>query len=137
MKNMRAILPFLTWGALLVLATPAMASFTLCNRTNQEMETAFARREHDQWISEGWWRIPPQQCVKIFSTLLTQRFYYYYARTTTQPLRVWGGKYKFCSNSIPFLITGDDDCQKRNYGVLGFAQIDVGERNQFVLDFHQ
>ncbi len=95
----------------LILAMPAAASFTFCNRTKQEVETAFARRNGNHWLSEGWWRILPQQCVLISAPPLTQRFYYYYARTISQPLRIWGGKYKFCSQPQPFTVKGDEDCQ--------------------------
>lgn len=118
-------------------ALPAAASFTFCNRTRQDIEAAFARRDHNRWVSEGWWRIEPQQCQKIYTPTLQQRFYYYYARTSTHPIRIWSGKYRFCTDSKPFTITGDAVCATRHLGEVGFAQADVGERSQYTLDFNE
>ncbi|MGB4101405.1 MAG: DUF1036 domain-containing protein [Alphaproteobacteria bacterium] len=116
---------------------PAAASFTLCNRTHQDIEASFARRDDNRWISEGWWRIAPQECQKILTPPLRQRFYYYYARAATPPQRIWGGKYRFCTDTKPYMIIGDADCSARHFGSTGFAQVDVGDRNQYTLDFNE
>lgn len=118
-------------------ALPVAASFTLCNRTRQDIEASFARRDDNRWVSEGWWRIAPQECQKIHVAPLRQRFYYYYARTATPPLRFWSGKYRFCTDPKPYTVIGDEDCAARNFGVAGFAQVDVGDRNQYTLDFNE
>ncbi len=122
---------------LLSAAAPARASFTFCNRTAQEIEAAFARHDRNRWVSMGWWRIPPQQCVKVHAEALTQRFYYYHARTTAGIRKIWGGKSQFCTDSKPFMLVGDEACEARKTVALGFARIDIGERGQFVLDFRE
>lgn len=135
-ESIRGLAGLILWCGLLA-AAPAAASFTFCNRTAQEIEAAFARHDRNQWLSMGWWRLPPQQCINVLSTPLTQRFYYYYARTTSRPMKIWGGKYQFCTDSKPFALPGDDRCEERHTIALGFAQIDIAERSQFVLDFRE
>lgn len=116
---------------------PAAASFTYCNRTHQDIEAAFARRAHNRWVSEGWWRIAPQECQVVEPAPLQQRFYYYYARTIMHPLRIWSGKYQFCTDALPFTVVGDASCVARKYVTTGFAQVDVGTRSQYTLDFNE
>ncbi|MEJ0061949.1 MAG: DUF1036 domain-containing protein [Alphaproteobacteria bacterium] len=115
----------------------AHAAFTFCNRTSQTIQTAFAYRHKGHWQSEGWWIIQSQQCMKIRAEPLTHRFYYYYARSTDHPLRIWSGKYPFCTDTSSFAIEGDGRCTERGHASRNFAQIDIGERRQFTLDFNE
>lgn len=127
----------------LILGSPraAYAAMSFCNRTQGPIQAAFGYREEGGWLSEGWWKIEPQQCVRVFGQPLTQRFYFYYANALTRPSRdavpfVWSGKYDFCIDIAPFKISGDGDCKTRGYQTKGFQQVDIGTtRADYVLDF--
>ncbi len=119
----------------------AAAEMLFCNRTQNVIETAFGYREAAGWVSEGWWRIEPGKCARVYGQLLTHRFYFYYAtslapRTKEKPPLTWGGKYKLCTDIKAFRIEGDEDCEQRNYRTLGFQEIDIGSMtHDYTLDF--
>jgi uncharacterized membrane protein len=122
-------------------ALPAKAAMVFCNRTSSVIEAAVGYRETLDWISEGWWRIEPGQCARVFGKPLTQRFYFYYAASLTpssrdKPPLVWGGKYEFCTDTKAFRIEGDDNCETRNYHTQGFHEVDIGSNTRdYTLDF--
>jgi uncharacterized membrane protein len=125
----------------------ARASLVFCNRTQLPLEAALGHREHgegdrgDIWVSEGWWRIEPGQCSRVYGQPLKERFYFYRA-TALAPIAVgkkpfvWQGKYQFCTDATAFRIEGDGDCEGRGYRVAGFQQIDLGATTRdYILDF--
>jgi uncharacterized membrane protein len=118
----------------------ARAAMTYCNRTPNTIETAFGYRETG-WVSEGWWRIEPGDCARVYGLPLTHRFYFYYAtslasKTKDKPPLSWIGKYKLCIDTKAFRIEGDDNCEARNYRTQGFQQVDIGSiTRNYTLDF--
>jgi uncharacterized membrane protein len=120
-------------GAVLLLFAPltAQAAMQFCNRTTAPIAAALGYRDTGDWTSEGWWRIEPDQCLRVFGRPLTQRFYFDYAISLAVPAKdqppfTWGGKFKFCTDEKPFQIEGDSDCETRGYKTEGFQEIDVG-----------
>ncbi len=124
-------------------AVPAKAAMVFCNRTSGVIEAAVGYRETQDWISEGWWRIEPGQCARVFGKPLTQRFYFYYATSLTPPVKdkppkTWAGKYEFCTDTKAFRIEGDENCETRNYHTQGFHEIDIGSNaRDYSLDFRE
>ena len=127
--------------------TPAYAALVFCNRTQQPLEAALGHREAsegdagDVWISEGWWRIEPGQCSRVYGQPLKERFYFYHA-TALSPVsadkapHVWQGKYQFCTDAKAFRVEGDGDCEGRGYRAKGFQQVDIGPNTRdYTLDF--
>lgn len=140
-----------TVGLVFVLAAvacprPAQAAMSFCNRSAVAIEAALGYRDEtdaktDSWISEGWWRIEPGQCSRVFGQPLTQRFYFYYAHALSQatkdaPPTVWSGKYKFCTDDKAFRVEGDADCASRKLLSTGFQELDLGSNvRDYTLDF--
>jgi len=139
-------------GAFVVLAgglfspLSAFAGMSFCNRTTSAIEAALGYRSDteeqvEKWISEGWWRIEPGQCARVYAAPLIHRFYFYYAHALTSPSKdipptVWSGKYMFCTDTKAFRVEGDGNCGSRQYQSLGFQEIDVGPKNHdYNLDF--
>lgn len=130
-------------GILLASVSSAQAAFLFCNQTKTLIEAAFGYHEGPVWTSEGWWQIQPGQCARVFSKPLTQRFYFYYARTLApagtsgrEPM-VWSGKYAFCTGSKAFRAVGDSECESRGYRMQGFQEIDIGpNRRDYTLNFY-
>ncbi|MBI1273795.1 MAG: DUF1036 domain-containing protein [Alphaproteobacteria bacterium] len=114
----------------------AHAAFIYCNRYAEPIEAALGYREGGQWVSEGWWRIEPDKCLRVYGPALSARFYFYFARSLGPAHQEWGGKYRFCTDDKPFRIEGDMDCNPRGYLDAGFAQADVGQEKAFTLDFN-
>jgi len=113
-----------------------MAAFLFCNDTKAVVEAAFGSREEGVWLSEGWWQIQPGQCARVMNKPLTQRFYFYYARSLSLPSKdnkepmIWSGKYAFCTDNKAFRIEGDSNCEPRGYRQQGFQDVDVGLRQK-------
>jgi len=124
----------------------AYAAMSFCNRSAVAIEAALGYREdaestEEKWISEGWWRIEPGQCARVYGQPLTQRFYFYYARALAQaskdaPPTIWSGKYIFCTDDKAFRAEGDTDCPARNFQSTGFQELDLGPNvRDYTLDF--
>jgi uncharacterized membrane protein len=136
---------------LLAGAQPAAAALVFCNRLQQPIEAALGYRGQtgespdgqrvEDWISEGWWRIEPGQCARVYNESLGARFYFYYARALAPPQhskqpRVWSGKYMFCTAPKAFRIEGDNECESRGYETRGFHPVDLGAHmRDYTLDF--
>ena len=132
---------------LLGFSSKAEAALVFCNRTQNPLEAALghreteAQQETDIWLSEGWWRIDPGQCARVYGEPLMQRFYYYYATSLVRSGKdkapfTWVGKYQFCTDTKAFKIEGDNDCEAKNYQIRGFQQIDIGANTRdYTLDF--
>ncbi len=122
-------------------ARPAHAAMMFCNRTQNPIEAAFGYRETDAWISQGWWSLAAGQCARVFAQPLTQRFYFYYATSLVRPAKdkppfTWTGKYEFCTDTKPFRVEGDGNCENKGYQTLGFQEIDIGVNvRDYTLDF--
>ena len=138
------LLALLLW---LLAPSHARAALVFCNRTQQPIEAALGYRDQgandtlDTWISEGWWRIEPGQCSRVYGQQLKERFYFYYATALSanspeQTPFVWAGKYQFCTDIKAFRVEGDGDCEGRGYHARGFQQIDLGPNTRdYTLDF--
>lgn len=126
---------------------PANAAMVFCNKTKEPVEAAIGYRDtadednHEDWFSEGWWRIEPGQCSRVYNEPLRQRFYFYYAASLSTPTPehrpfMWGGKYEFCTDNKAFRVQGDGNCEARGFKAKGFQQIDVGINiRDYTLDF--
>jgi uncharacterized membrane protein len=143
--RLSAVLGLMCVSAALAFAKPAAAALAFCNRTAGAIDAAVGYHDADengapQWVSEGWWRIEPGQCARVYGKPLTQRFYFYYATALTasagKDVFVWGGKYLFCTDNKAFRAAGDSDCLSRGFAAKGFQQIDLGANTKdYTLDF--
>lgn len=135
---------FFAGTALLAASGQAHAAFTFCNNMGDPVEAAFGYRNKEGWVSEGWWTIQVGTCVKVYPHDLSERFYFYYARTLTSSApqgtagkqQVWRGKYQFCVDPKPFRIEGDDACEARGHTSLGFDEVEVGKQRDFRVNFN-
>lgn len=113
----------------LAMADQAKADLVICSRKiNRHMDVAIGYRKDGQWVSEGWWKLPPSDCVTPVSGELPVR--YYYLRAVE-----WGTgivreqNYTFCISSERFTIYGDTDCESRGFEGKGFFQYDCNGNN--------
>ena len=108
----------------------AHASMVFCNHTRAALDVAFGYHENKGWISEGWWRIEPSQCARVYKKKLTERFYFYYVATPDAVERkaqtLTKGVYRFCVAPKAFHAKGNSNCAEQGMEDRGFESLDVG-----------
>jgi uncharacterized membrane protein len=112
---------------LAVLAGPAQAAFTVCNKTNLSVRAAVGRFDGTNWASEGWWTVQPNSCIPILTGPLQGRYYYLYA--SDGAAGTWEGKTNFCvAPDKRFRSVGRSGCAKRGFDRRGFFEVDTGKK---------
>jgi uncharacterized membrane protein len=119
-------LAFLTLSAAILAASPAMAAFNVCNKSDLAARVALGRFDGRQWASQGWWTVAPKTCAKLLTGPLQARFYYLYASDGAGG--TWEGKTHFCTApDAKFLAPGRNDCAHRGFDRRGFFEVDTGK----------
>ena len=113
-----------------LVATPALAGFKVCNRTPHPARVALGLYDGTTWSSQGWWTVPAKGCAVLLSGPLLARFYYLYATDDLQG--TWDGRKAFCvATADAFRIKGRGACEAHGYDRRGFFQIDTGRAPDF------
>lgn len=116
-------IPLLLLTSVLV-AGPAEASLTVCNKGKHPAKVALGRFDGRDWISEGWWTVAPGDCIDLIKAPLDARYYYLYG--TDNAAGVWDGTTAFCiAPASKFSVKGRADCSRRGYDRKRFFQIDT------------
>ena len=114
-------------------ATAARADLQLCNGTNGRVGVAIGYKDNEgNWITEGWWNLPPHGCEAVLKGTLAARFYYLYAVDYDKGGE-WAGKAFMCTREKEFKISGIEDCLARGYDRTGFYEIDTGEQRSWTV----
>lgn len=112
--------------AAILLATPAEAALTVCNKAGHPARVALGRFDGRDWASQGWWLLAPGQCADVVTTKLDARYYYLYA--TDGQAGVWDGNTGFCvAATQKFAISGRGNCAERGYDRKRFFRIDTND----------
>lgn len=111
--------------------TAAPAGYSVCNATPTPFWAAIGQRNGKDWVSRGWWKVPPANCATaITDPLDTDRIYLLADIPGKKPLVA--GSNKFCVTDIAFEIQGRNDCKKRGMREVGFAETNVKGANGYV-----
>ena len=103
----------------------------MCNTTTAPFWAAIGQKTGKDWVSRGWWKVPPANCATaITQPLATDRIYLLADLPGKKPLVT--GSEKFCVTDIAFEIQGKTDCQKRGMREIGFAQTNVKGEQGYV-----
>jgi uncharacterized membrane protein len=114
-------------------ATPARADLQLCNGTTGRVGVAVGYKDSDgNWMTEGWWNLPPHGCEAVLKGTLAARFYYVYAIDYDHGGE-WAGQAYMCTREKEFTIRGIEDCLARGYDRTGFYEIDTGEQRSWTI----
>ena len=115
----------------LVGATLARADLQLCNGTTGRIGVAVGYKDGEgNWMTEGWWNLPPRGCEALVKGTLAARFYYVYAIDYDNGGE-WAGQAFMCTREKEFAIRGIEDCLARGYDRTGFYEIDTGEQRSW------
>lgn len=116
--------------AFLLLAQPAHAALSVCNKTAHPVRVALGFFNGTDWASRGWWSIAPRDCPKLIEAPLDARYYYLYA--TDGGSGSWAGGRSFCvASDEKFEIASRANCAGRGYDRKGFFAVDTGDQPDF------
>lgn len=96
----------------------------VCNETDALQSVAFGYEGPEDWTSEGWWNVDPDECVVPALDGVNRRYLYYTA--VGDGLNFQGDGYFFCSSPEAFVIVGDSNCEARGYERSDFTEVDTG-----------
>ena len=106
-------------------ANNAKADLKVCNDTPSTTGVAIGyNKNQTEWVSEGWWEIPPDVCAAVIKGDLTARYYYLHAEDGATGGQ-WRGEVFMCTSNKKFEIKGKDDCFPRGFERAGFFEIDT------------
>ncbi|WP_182479820.1 MULTISPECIES: DUF1036 domain-containing protein [Bartonella] len=108
------------------------ADFRVCNMTQKTVGIALGYRTLSDWVSEGWWVIPPTVCKSLIDGPLSSRFYYLYAEDA-QKKGSWVGSITMCVKDSKFVIEGVHDCFARGFQKATFEEIDTGNQTSWMV----
>lgn len=108
----------------------ARAEFKVCNKSDSLIGVAIGYKLDDEWITEGWWRIPADICTPIIEGDLTSRYFYLHAESVDADGK-WRGPVFMCTSNIEFKIRGVKDCFARGYERTGFFEVDTAEQKSW------
>jgi len=114
-------------ASVLLASRMANASLTFCNKTEQEVYVAIGWSDaNNNRRSSGWYLLKPQECNSVISGKLSNRWYYYYAKSVDLSV-LWDGSQDpnggfFCAKDEHFDFgTTGAPCEEKK-----FQSIDIG-----------
>ena len=121
----------LLWVAFGV-ATPALAEFAVCNQSFDVINVAIGQDVQDDFQTEGWWTIGPNQCANVIKDELVSRYIYIYAQDVFgQP--IMNGTTQMCISPRKFAIRGITECWSRGHIAAGFIEVDTVKTQRWTL----
>ena len=111
-------------------STEARADLQVCNDTDSLTGVAIGYRGADDWVMEGWWRIPKGVCASLIEGDLASRYFYLFAEDA-ETGEQWRGPVFMCTSNKEFKIEGLKNCFARGYERTGFFEIDTGSQKNW------
>ncbi|MDA8870001.1 DUF1036 domain-containing protein [Rhizobiaceae bacterium] len=130
MLNRFVSIALLAFAASVANSVPARADLKLCNDTERLVGVALGYRSDTKWVSEGWWRIPPETCASVIEGDLATRYVYLHAENAGAKEK-WLGRVFMCTSPKMFRIEGRQDCFARGHDRSGFFEVDTGEQKNW------
>ena len=118
--------------ALCAFTRPAAADFRLCNNTSSRVGIALGYKDHEGWVTEGWWNVSARACETLLKGTLIARYYYIYAIDYDRGGE-WSGQAFMCSRDKEFTIRGTDNCLARGFDRTGYFEVDTGEQRAWTV----
>lgn len=110
----------------------AAAQFAVCNQSFDVMNVAIGLDVQDDFQTEGWWTVGPNQCANVIRDELTTRYIYIFAQDVFgQP--VVSGSTQMCISPRKFTIRGLQECWSRGYVSAGFIEVDTVKTQRWTL----
>jgi len=113
---------------------------TFCNRTNNRIWSAMARRRGEGWESRGWWLLEAGGCARVIDEPLLQAGLFAYAEmeageSDIRTLR--RGSDAFCVSKAKFAVTGREACEETAYRTGMFVATPAPVNRKLVFEFFE
>lgn len=128
--------------ASVVTVSASYADFRVCNKSNERASVSIGYNSSEYgWTSEGWWRVPVGECVRIINGELKNRYYYVYA--TGHKGGTWSGKKSqdggfFCIQKEKYTLHNREyqknntiSCEKGGHQTKKFRVVDTEDNSEF------
>ena len=111
----------------------------LCNRTEDTVLTAVARRRPDGWESRGWWTLEASACVRTVDESLIASPHYVFAEILTESGRrmLQGADRVFCTSRSKFAIIGNENCAARQFRQETFVETEIPQDGKLVFELFE
>lgn len=111
----------------------------LCNRTQQPIWTAIARRRGEGWESRGWWQVASGDCATTIDEALLQGFYFVHAvmETPQGERKLAESGEPFCTSPAKFAIIGRENCDGRYYDSALFTAVRTDGKPGLIIEFSE
>ena len=120
--------------AALLLPTSVWAGLHFNNRTNSTVFLAIGYYKNNEWLSKGWFKIPPGSSTTPIGENLNHKFYYYYAYSKT---RIWSGNHNFCIHETEaFSDLGKGTCSGLGYTIKSFKEQNTEDATDFSINLN-
>ncbi|NCG10565.1 MAG: DUF1036 domain-containing protein [Alphaproteobacteria bacterium] len=116
----------------------------LCNDTPHLVWSAIGFVSKDNFTTQGWLKIPSDECIRAINKSLLDRYYFVYAEAVDKqgklllqggkPL-IWGGTFNLCTKPTRFTIEGRNECAEKGFDKTGFMKIDTGKEQKWIMRF--
>lgn len=113
---------------------------TFCNRTNNRIWSAMARRRGEGWESRGWWLLEAGGCARVIDEPLLQAGLFAYAEMEAGDgnIRTLSrGSDQFCVSKAKFAITGREACEETAYRTGLFVATPAPVNRKLVFEFFE
>ncbi len=128
---MRSLFLFLfsALGASLLMASPAHAKYSLCNKSSYALSAAIGYVDGDRLATRGWWRLRPGQCKVVLTEPTDPGRYFVYAEAVPGhkgSLRAWSGETPLCvENEGFFNLRNQEVCRDNAVAQRNFFDVEV------------
>ncbi len=128
---MRSLFLFLfsALGASLLMASPANAKYSLCNKSSYALSAAIGYVDGDRLATRGWWRLRPGQCKVVLTEPTDPGRYFVYAEAVPGhkgALRAWSGETPLCvENEGFFNLRNQEVCRENAVAQRNFFDVEV------------
>lgn len=119
-------------GLLLASGSAAYAEFAVCNQSFDVVNIAIGLDFQDDFQTEGWWTIGPNQCANVVKDELVSRYIYIFAQDVFGHPIV-NGSTQMCISPRKFLIRGLSECWSRGHVSAGFIEVDTQKTSRWTL----
>lgn len=132
-------------SALLASATPSLADFGVCNKSNETVDIALGYPDRNQWMASGWWNLAPAKCIVLIKGKLTNQYYYIYAVGDQNgewkgPDEQQGGIFCVSEKAFTFALKEfmvsetEVDCEAKGAQALKFVELDTQNQANYVVN---
>jgi uncharacterized membrane protein len=93
------------------LKATAPAGYSVCNDSDTEIWAAIALKQDRDFVTRGWWKVPPGACARTIATPLATDKVWLLVQSANHRSLV-GGPERFCIADVEFESHGRGKCQK-------------------------